>query len=351
MIDLHISIDDKSVVGTCSVLRQYFEEKNNPIIIIGKRYGYDYSSFSNLEQLPKTFRAYIQLYKKMKAADRIHLHGFFDFPLIFLIACNGKIASKCNWFIWGQDLYGFVFPPSSIISRLICLMRKIAIKKIKYVSTNVAGDYRLLEKIMAKKYCFFKLAFFPNSISNVYQYDKQNDDRTTNILLGNSATQTNCHFEAIDKLYTYRDQNLKIFVPLSYGDFNYREKVIKYGRERFGDRFIPITNFMPRGEYDKFLSTIDIAVFANNRQQAMGNIFPLLYAGTKVFIKNNITTWECLHDENHLDIFDFDEIGKVNFVSFIAPVSDVKEQKRKIEAMINEELFVNSFKALLISEE
>jgi hypothetical protein len=38
------------------------------------------------------------------------------------------------------------------------------------------------------------------------------------ILLGNSADPSNNHVEALERLLPYRDQDIKIYAPLSYGD-------------------------------------------------------------------------------------------------------------------------------------
>ena len=67
--------------------------------------------------------------------------------------------------------------------------------------------------------------------SNLYkQYNvKLKKDSTINIQVGNSADPTNNHIEAFEMLRKYKHENVKIYVPLSYGNQNYASTVISKG--------------------------------------------------------------------------------------------------------------------------
>lgn len=109
-----------------------------------------------------------------------------------------------------------------------------------------------------------------------------------NLLLGNSAVDTNNHLDAFKILKKVK--NIKVYCLLSYGgDQSYIDYIIKKGREIFGDRFVPITNFMNREEYIEFINTINILFMYSNRQQAFGNICSFLSLGKPVFLKNENT--------------------------------------------------------------
>lgn len=54
-------------------------------------------------------------------------------------------------------------------------------------------------------------------------------------------------------------------------------KVIIKGKELFGEKFIPLTEFMTFEKYLEFLGSIDIAIFAHKRQQAMGNTITIFW--------------------------------------------------------------------------
>jgi hypothetical protein len=109
-----------------------------------------------------------------------------------------------------------------------------------------------------------------------------------NLLLGNSAADTNNHLDAFEILKKVK--NIKVYCVLSYGgNKSYIEYVIKKGIEIFGERFVPITNFMYREEYMEFINSIDILFMYSNRQQAFGNICSFLSLGKPVFLKNENT--------------------------------------------------------------
>jgi hypothetical protein len=76
----------------------------------------------------------------------------------------------------------------------------------------------------------------------------------------------------------------RVVVPLSYGDAVYRDAVIALGRRLFGDRFVPIVEYMPLERYNAVLADCSIAVMGHRRQQGLGNIGTMMLMGARVFI-------------------------------------------------------------------
>lgn len=105
-----------------------------------------------------------------------------------------------------------------------------------------------------------------------------------NILLGNSASITNNHLEAIDLLKKVGVKGLKIITPLSYGQDYYADAVESYGNKQLPDNFEAIRKFIPLEKYNKLLSSCQFVVMNHYRSQAMGNIITSLYLGAKVFV-------------------------------------------------------------------
>ena len=99
------------------------------------------------------------------------------------------------------------------------------------------------------------------------------------------------------------ERDFEIICPLSYGSSNIAKDIVNLGHSLFGERFIPIFDFLPATEYAKLLSSIDVAIFGHKRQQALGNILALLYLGKKVYVRSDISTWNFL---NQLGITVFD---------------------------------------------
>jgi hypothetical protein len=117
------------------------------------------------------------------------------------------------------------------------------------------------------------------------------------ILVGNSADKTNRHEFIFDKLRKFSSDNIKVITPLSYSYRDgYRERIINIGKEIFGEKFYPLTEFLPYDKYLEILFNIDIAIFAHNRQQGMGNLIQLLGLGKKVYLNPETSQWNLLQN-------------------------------------------------------
>ena len=135
--------------------------------------------------------------------------------------------------------------------------------------------------------------------STVQAAQKQTEEHSSlYILVGNSADPSNNHIESFEKLLPYKDEDIKIFVPLSYGDQSHAKQVIEIGKSWFGDKFVPITSFMVFDEYMKFLASVDVAIFNHKRQQAMGSTITLLGMGKTVYIRSDVAQWDIFKEKN-----------------------------------------------------
>ena len=66
----------------------------------------------------------------------------------------------------------------------------------------------------------------------------------------------------------------------------------KAGTRLFGDRFLPLAEFIDPHEYAEILASVDVAVMNHDRQQAVGNIALNLMHGNRVFLRKTVTTYE-----------------------------------------------------------
>jgi hypothetical protein len=143
---------------------------------------------------------------------------------------------------------------------------------------------------------------------------------TLKVMLGNSCSKTNLHLEALGMLSKFRDEDLEIICPLSYGikDEAYFREVIKKGSEIFGDRFIPLTEFMEPAKYTELLAGIDIAIMNHNRQEALGNIISLLYLGKKVYLKPETSSYQYFLEKN-IRVCNINDLRSVDYNAFSNP--------------------------------
>ncbi|WP_232503793.1 TDP-N-acetylfucosamine:lipid II N-acetylfucosaminyltransferase [Thermotoga profunda] len=254
---------------------------------------------------PIEFKNLIDVLKK---SDYIFIHGLFDIKIISLFNIFSRFARKASWVLWGGDLYNYwLNDKHGLKARFIEFLKRRLIKRLHSVICFLEEDYKFLKE-KYKTNAVYKYAFYPNPVDfeTIDQLMEDNHDNSVRkLLIGNSASETNNHFEAFKIIKELDIQDFQIICPLSYGDMEYAKKVERYGRELFGERFIALMDYLPPVEYAKILTSVDVAVFAHRRQQALGNILALLYAGKKVYVRSDISTWKFL---GRLGIIVFDTI-------------------------------------------
>jgi hypothetical protein len=242
-----------------------------------------------------------------RRADKIILHGLFKTDLIAMTILQPWIHKKCFWVIWGGDLYDYRMAKQKNKSRIQERLKKLLIPRLGNVITHIEGDYKLAQLWYDVEGKWHQCFMYPSNLYKEFSGNKVAHEGV-NILLGNSATSTNNHMEALDKLSSQKRDDIRIYCPLSYGDDDYAKEVEKTGRKLFGEKFICLKQFIPIDYYIEFLSNMDIAIFNNNRQQAMGTIRTLLGLGKKVYI-NKSTTQEVYLRKQGLKIFTLDNLS------------------------------------------
>lgn len=106
------------------------------------------------------------------------------------------------------------------------------------------------------------------------------------ILLGNSATPTNNHLELFDALESADLAGRRLIAPLNYGNEKYGDEIERVGRDRFGDAFEPLRDFMPLDEYYSYIASCGTVMMNHVRQQAGTTVATALYKGAQVFLRN-----------------------------------------------------------------
>lgn len=234
----------------------------------------------------------VQTLREMDKSKLIIVHSFTGVDLLYF-CMSPHLLKKTVWVIWGYDLYDYRSRKNSLYSRIHFLVKSQVIKKIPYVVARTP-DYNLLQKwYKSKAELLLVEPLYTNGEFESSKLTIKNDTSTPiKITLGNSATKTNHHLEALDILSKYRNENLHLYIPLSYGDMEYAEIVKKRAKEIFGTKVTILDKFMGQDEYNKHLSQMDIGIFNIDRQQALGNISYLLATGTKIYLDSASPLWE-----------------------------------------------------------
>jgi dTDP-N-acetylfucosamine:lipid II N-acetylfucosaminyltransferase len=302
---LHIMILDKFIPNFIEFVDKHFGRENHKYVLItSEKYNYGLKKEHEVEFLHTDNDIFTTLVQYMKETEKIVLHGLWREKVNLILKENPLLLKKCFWIMWGGDFY---FPQKQ------SELQKYVIENVPYLVTGTKGEVDYAKNNYNAKGEHIEAFVYTSNLFKNIESSPKIDDKIR-ILIGNSSTETNRHFKVFNKLEIYRNENIEIFVPLSYGDFKYGMQVMKVGYEIFGNKFKPIIDFMNEQDYYKFLSTIDIGIFNHNRQQGMGNIITLLGMGKKVYMNPEVTTYEMFIDNN---IF----INDVN--NFILDTTDI----------------------------
>ncbi|HFQ5342499.1 TPA: TDP-N-acetylfucosamine:lipid II N-acetylfucosaminyltransferase [Vibrio vulnificus] len=300
---LHVAFLEKFIPGFIEFIDENFPHEKHTFFTIGDKEKYPYKTslrtinFSTLKNLLCICKLTIQLHKN----DKVILHGLFSSHLIIMLCFMPWLHKRLYWTIWGGDLYCHKLSTKNLKFKIVEPFRKILISRLNGLITYVDGDYekaqqwygatgKLYECIMYKSNIYKGSTLTENCIKN----SEPEGVSKVNIQVGNSADPANNHEQIFDKLckLDFIDKVEKIYCPLSYGNQAYAHYIKELGIKMFGDKFNPLMEFIPLHEYETFFDDIDIAIFAHERQQAMGNMINLLGRGKKVYMRDDISSYE-----------------------------------------------------------
>ena len=335
---LHIAEPQTFTQPFFSLIEKNFEVKDHAILSYGKSNGWSV----DLKIAHKTSfgsRWAFCFLNSAREAEKIILHGLWNSRLIVLLALHPSILKKCYWVIWGGDLYSHSMEKRNLKWYASELFRRPVIQSMGHLITYVQGDVELARKWYGAVGQYHECIMYTSNVYRDYAI-KEQPRAVVNIQIGNSAYPSNNHLEILENLKSFRDQNIAIYAPLSYGNQAYAKTVIAAGNAIFGDKFKPMTNFIPFEQYLEFLGKIDIAVFAHKRQQGMGNTITLLGLGKKVYMRSDVTPWATF-DGIGVKIFDFPNIDLI-------PINNEVMSKNitQIKNNFSEKMLINQLKSI-----
>lgn len=307
---LHIGSAGAIMIAYVEFVNQNFPAEEH-LFALSAEADHQMPSTSNLLDLSQISRwkAYWLKTKAMYSAEKVILHGLFDPRLFIVLAFQPWLLRKCYWTIWGGDLYDHQLGKKTGKWYMREFFKNRIVKRLGHIITHIEGDYELAQLWYGASAKWHDCFMYPSNLYQDYQLEVTPHEGI-NILLGNSATPSNNHFEALERLKPFASKNIYIYCPLSYGDMDYAKDVEDFGKMLFGERFVALKQFMAFDKYLDLLAQIDIAIFNHNRQQGLGNITMLLGLKKKVYIKKSITSWGALekigvdiHDADSLDGF------------------------------------------------
>lgn len=257
------------------------------------------------------------------------LHNLSTFPIEQLARVAPSV--KVLWLAWGYDLYSSLKGHSPFIpikqylpltqkaldndwfNRLRMLAKRIrwqllsynrmmeeGVRRVDFFSGVIPWEYDMMKKnpfFQAKRvdFTYFDLNPFATEERLLSPVQRGND-----ILIGNSAGDTNNHLDIMEQLSRLNLKENRLILPLSYaGRKRYVSQVIAAGQQRFGRQFVPLNTFIPLTDYQAIIAGCGYAVFAIERQQALGNIWLALWNGLTVFMSKNSPLYHHLRQQGY----------------------------------------------------
>lgn len=345
---IHIVYNDKFIAPFIDFLKEYDLENHHTFIYYGgvREDHIPFKKGENIKILGSNagkIKKLLYSVKYLYFANKIILHSLLNPYLIRLLYIQPWLLKKCYWVIWGADLYSYMYKQDSSNYLKKEKYRKRVVSKMGHFITYIKGDYELAQKCYGATGKYHECFMYPSNLYKEYSL-KENIHKTINIQVGNSADPTNNHFEIFEKLRKYQNEDIKIFVPLSYGNQEYAKKVIAKGDGIFGENFHPMTEFMEFDTYLEFLGEIDIAIFAHKRQQAMGNTITLLGLGKKVYMRSDVTPWRLFKDVD-VKVFDVKNI-EIDLID----KQTQQENKEKIKEYFSQKNYLKQLQNLFESK-
>jgi hypothetical protein len=278
---------------------------------------------SLVKQVKWTKQTILSLAKEANQYDKLVLHSlFFDHLESFLKSLRKGI--HVIWMFWGGDGYKFTsvekrwYLPltwqykKNVLKKDIGTVRRIVrelntlrlrwiksrttctlIRHVNVCATWVKYDYEMIRHVNPKmKWTYYSYFTAEQMALGALEPQPLNLSR---LWIGNSATDTNNHFDALQYLKEINWQG-EIVVPLSYGGKAYTNDVMHYGKQYFGEKFISLTEFMPLDQYQQHMNSCGIVWMNHIRQQAAGNTLAALFMGKAVIMNSNNNLYKTLKD-------------------------------------------------------
>lgn len=237
-------------------------------------------------------------FQQLGASDRVVIHQLSNPRLLLHLFTARAAARKCAWSIWGGDVYYFRYRPRTWPHALRERLRRAVIPALPVVSSMVPGDFDVVRETYGSRAAYVP-AFYPIPMDHAALAPADDATRAgdaVTVLAGNSGDPSNQHAWVFDALARFQDPRVRVIAPLSYGDPAYVRDVIAHGRARFGERFTPLTEFLPAEQYGRLIRDVDAAVMNHGFQQALGNIIALLLLGKKVYVRGDTTPYRYFRD-------------------------------------------------------
>jgi hypothetical protein len=312
---LHILLDEKIVMRAIRNFERVFPNDNKYVVLStednAKCKHVDVSENCNIFVRKYDSPAFWKVIGDVSKYSYVIIHFMSDDSARFV---NKIEHDRIAWIEWGGDMYNVLLAkrgfklyrdeklvinckqpklPYTLYKLLrpfikydVYLIHYKAVKKCKYfIPDSMEGEYELLLNYFPEFSHLERRSIFYYPIHEILGNLSKSLTSGGAIMVGNSASYTNNHPYILDRLHECGFNGL-INMPLSYPkSTRYVHKIINYGKNLFGEQFVPITDYMSLEQYNKLMLSVNSFIYGNLRQEAVGNILIALYIGGRVFLE------------------------------------------------------------------
>lgn len=331
-----------AVVSFVKFLKKYFNKELHRVLLIDKLCNVprEIQDFSFIKVLDRESRDYKEIFfDYISSTDVVIVHSLvFTFKEQFEILLKPRVLNKLVWVSWGADLYQWkreIINPIFLIRNFVGYIFRRNIKYFVGIFPPDIDYFKCNYPSKAKTFYAYYIGetndeLVHSSIAKTLAKRKSRSNSTVNILIGHQCNPVLKHIEVLEALSRFSENDIKIYIPLNYGDMKYGDYVQAVAEKIFGKKLVCIREKMSKEKYLDLLSNIDISIFNTMRQIGLGNIMPLLYFGKKIYMPSDSVMFR-YYMSIGIKINEYESIKCSDFGQFICPV-DMSNGKNYILA-------------------
>lgn len=302
---LHLLTDEKF---TDYVLKQFSEpEMCSDFVLVSYNSHLVYATPQpNMRVIRPNSKDFQILLNHLNDYNAVVLHGLF-FPWQGQVLRVVPATVKVAWVFWGGDIYGrkdifadYLSSSSKTLLFIQQLKRRLKCKKtqpryevpfellkrIDFCLTDVPEDFEFVKGYLKTgiKELWYNYYSVEETIGNLESFRCNGN----NILVGNSSSLECNHLDGLRAVRRLQlAPEVKVYVPLSYGESWLRKEISYKGHKMLGNCFHPLSTFLARDEYNQIIRSCSVAIMPHYRPQAFGNILTALWLGTRVYLSSH----------------------------------------------------------------
>lgn len=265
---------------------------------------------------------------------------------LYIKLFHSNLINKIVWIEWGYDIYtdkgvGFKDRFKYLFKRWTIFLFERNIPYLVAIHPADVDEYRNgvkgkaeIEVIPYREYNGIHL-----DLSN-YRYTSLKERRRNNdpiyIQVNHRAEAILNHADVLNCLSRFKDENIRIILPLCYGDKEYGDAIEKMAVDIFGEKVICQREVVPYEEYMQLLARTDIFILNSNRQIALGNIHPMILMQKKIYMPETSTLYKYYVSQGDC-VCKLNDLKKARMFSEITEDIDTLTGKKHLEDYLNED--------------